>query len=93
MARPRARAVGLAQFLLDGRTDPYVERVTRDARKAEKGLPERRSRTCGLEDCTTLLSRYAPGPLCLHHDMKMLGGRTKRERAAILAEHGLEPPG
>ena len=92
MARPRARAVGLAQFLLDGRTDPYVERMTKAARKAEEGLPERRSRACGLPDCETLLSRYAPGPLCLHHERKMLGGKTKGERRKVLAEYGLEPP-
>ena len=91
--RPRAHNVGMGVYLDDGAAlgNTLVrqrrEQIAKEARKAEDGLPEARSRRCPT--CDTVLSRYTPGPLCSHHsrmetilrDVEAKEARRARRRA------------
>jgi hypothetical protein len=88
MGRPRARAVGLRQYIIDGRRpDVWTERMERDARKAERDLPPARSRKCLY--CATMLSRYTSGDVCQRH-RDLLHAMSKAQREAWVAEHTQE---
>lgn len=78
MIRLRARTQGLLGYMWDGlplHEGDHRSWIIEKAREAEKDLPAPRSRSCESEGCSTLLTRYNPGPLCTHHAWKAKAGR------------------